>query len=352
MTPKTLGIKMIRNLSVCALSLAFIAPSMALAKGKEKDTIILLGGKSLTDTEVSAETFAEVKYRQKKTNKTMDGKKILEIVHGQAPRSYKAGDGQRKGSQYAKAIGYYKKALASPKGKPWVKVYANFYLGECYRLSGQGEAALPFYKKASTDKAHLLYPRALIGLAQAQAAARAWDESTKNLKAISDGRYGIWRTRADYALGKVLIIQKKYSDARRAFARVQSNRDDASMRVAGTVGEGETYMAEKNFKKAIGFFQKILRRSGVPREVMAGAWAGIGDCELALSAEGDKEADRRALLAYLTVIVQFAGAPEAYPKALHNGAKLYDKFKLPDQAKSLRRELKSRCPTSKYAKES
>ena len=140
------------------------------------------------------------------------------------------------------------------------------------------------------------------------------------------------------------------SEARRAFARVQSNRDDKSMKVAGVVGEGETYVAEKKYKKAIDFFRKILRRTGVPREVMAGAWAGIGDCEMARSAKGDKGADHRALLAYLTVIVQFAGAPEAYPKALFNGAKLYDKFGKKDQAQSLRRELKSRCPTSEYAK--
>jgi tetratricopeptide (TPR) repeat protein len=339
-----------KTAALSALCLVFAAPSVALAKDQSKDTIILVGGKSIKDVTVNGEAFAEVKYRAKSSSKTIEGKKILEIVHGKAPRAYKAGEGQRKGGQYEKAIAYYKRALKASGAKPWVKIYANFYLGECYRLGGKSEGAVSFYKKACADKAHLLYPRALIGLAQAQAATRSWSDAIKNLTKISEGRYGLWRVRADYALGKVYISQNKMSEARRAFARVQSNRDDKSMKVAGVVGEGETYVAEKKYKKAIDFFRKILRRTGVPREVMAGAWAGIGDCEMARSAKGDKEADRRALLAYLTVIVQFAGAPEAYPKALFNGAKLYDKFGKKAQAQSLRRELKSRCPTSEYAK--
>lgn len=348
--PMSAGLK--RTLTVSALCFSLFLPGMAEAKTKKvKDTIILVGGKSIKDVTVGSETFAEVKYRQGSSNKTMDGKKILEIIHGNAPRAYKAGDGQRKGGQYAKAINYYKKALSTPKIKPWVKVYANFYIGECYRLSDKGSEGVPFYKKAAAEKDHLLYPRALIGLAQALAAKRSWSEASSQLKKVTGGSYGIWRPRADYALGQILLAQGKMSDARRAFAAVKNNTDDRNMAVAGMVGEGQTYVAEKNYSRAIKFFRDILSKSDVPREVMAGAWAGIGDCEMA-QASGDKKGERRALLAYLTVIVEFAGAPDAYPRALFQGAKLYEKFGLKDQAKALKRELKSRCPTSKYAKES
>lgn len=326
-----------------------LCPATASAKG---DTIIMLTGRSKRNVDVSSETFDEVAFKGERGKESVPGNKVREIIHGEQSRSYKAGEGQRKGGQYNKAIKSYTKAMEQAKGKyAWAKTYCLYNLGECHRLAGEGEKAVSFYKKAAKDAKHLLYPRVMIGLGQAQGVSEKYDDAVSTLQKVSDGNFGFWRAHADYAMGNVYLKKGDMGKARRAFARVQSSRDDPKMRVAGIVGEGESYLLEKNYGKAIDFFRRILRDKDVPGSVAAGAWAGIGDCEMAKAEKGDKKAEKRALLAYLTVVVQYSGTPGAYPKALFKASKLYAKFGRKDQAEALMRELKSRCPTSSYAKE-
>ena len=331
------------------LGAAALLGALALSGPAGADTIIRVGDRTLNDVRVTTEKFAEVTYEGKRGKETIDGKRIADIIHDDAPRSYRAGDGQRKGGQYAKAVESYQKALEEGK-KPWVKAWRRFQIAECLRLGGKPKEAIAAYKKCTSDTEHLLYPRALVGLGIAHGDAEEWADAVSTLKKVSDGRYGLWKARADYALGQVYIGKKSMTDARRAFARVQNQNDDPTMRQAGVVGEGETYLAEKNFSRAISFFERIISNRNLPPEVAAGAWAGIGDSELALSEERkDKAAEMRALLAYLQVVVQYSGTPGAYPKALYMAAKIYEKAGLKAQAATLRRELKSRAPSSSYA---
>lgn len=330
---------------------AFALGIFALQASAQDDRIILIGGRSEAGLRLEEETFAEIKYRKAGRTLSVPGAKVLKIIHGDGPAEYRAGDGQRKGAQYNKAIRSYQKALKAKGNKPWVTLYANFYIGECYRLSGQPKDALSYYKKVTADAKHFLYPQAMIGLGLAQGDAQEYGKAVATLKTIADGRYGAWLPRANYALGVVNMKKGSMNDARRFFVRVQDQRDDPSMRMAGFVGQGQTYLREKDFNRAVNFFEKILRGRNVTPQVAAVARAGIGDCEFERAKKNkDENGYKKALVQYLRVIVQYSGTPEAYPRALYQAALIYDRFKLKESAEALRRELKSRCPTSEYCK--
>ena len=95
----------------------------------------------------------------------------------------------------------YQAALEADGTKPWVKIYSNLHLGTCYLMTGKADQAVDHFKKASADKAHLIYPRAQIGLGRAYAAAKRWSDASRVLKGVSEGRFGFWRDRATLALG-------------------------------------------------------------------------------------------------------------------------------------------------------
>ena len=335
-----------RQIFSLVLALAFAA-TPAFAKN---DTIVFVGGEEKTGCDVQQELFEEVKFARKRERGSIDGKKILEILHGDGPASYRAGEGQRRGGQYDKAISSYKKAKADSSAPKWVKLYAQFRIAECQRLSGKAEAAIKSYEELKKETKHLLYPRIMIGLGQAHAGAKDWDAATAALGVVVKGSYGLWRAHADYAIGNVSLQKNDMIGARRAFQRLQNQNDDPEMRIAGVVGEGNCYLAEKNYNGATRFFKRIIERDDLPREVAAEAWAGLGDCQLAEAKDGDATAERRGLLSYLNVVVQYAGTP-AYAKALAKAATVYDKFGQKAQAEALRRELRRRCPTSSYARE-
>jgi len=334
--------------SIMSLAFAGLLAFGTSVQAKD-DKIIYLDGQQKSPCRVSQEKFSEVKFRYKRQSLAEPGDKILEVIHGDGPRPFVAGEGQRKGAQYGKAMKSYQAALETSGAKPWVKVYANLHLGTCALRLGQADKAISFFKKASADKEHLIYPRAQIGLGNGYAAAKRWADAERVLKSVAEARFGFWRDRATLALGNAYIEKGALSDARRAFAGL-SGSSDASMKVAGVVGIGESYLKEKNFNSARNEFEKILRDTGLPREVAAGAWAGIGDCEMARAKEGKKSAEKSALLAYLRVVVQFAGVPRSYPKSLYQAAAIYEKTGRKEAAAALRRELKNRCPSSEWTK--
>lgn len=290
-----------KTLTLSALALA----SLALPAAAQEDRIIMIGGRSEANVRMEDESFAEIKYRANGRTRSTQGGKVLEIIHGDGPAEYRAGDGQRKGAQYNKAIRSYQKALKAKGNKPWVKLYANFYIGECFRLSGKPQQALSYYKKVTPQTKHFLYPQAMIGLGLAQGEAGNFSQAISTLKTIADGRYGAWLPRANYALGQVNMEKGDMNAARRFFVRVQDQRDDASMRMAGYVGQGQTYLKEKDFNRAVDFFERILRGRNVTAQVAAVAWAGIGDCEFERAKKNsDQGGYKKALIAYLRVIVQ------------------------------------------------
>jgi len=145
-------------------------------------------------------------------------------------------------------------------------------------------------------------------------------------RATRDGFGPVWSARAKYELAQTLAGDAKASEARTAFQSTSSSADAAlatpsaddaelrALKVMAKVGEGETFLGEKQFAKAETFF-KTLGGSGQPELVAAGR-AGEGEA-IFLAAVESKNADglRRAQIALATASVLDALSGEASAKA-------------------------------------
>ncbi|MBL4847287.1 MAG: hypothetical protein JKY65_17345 [Planctomycetes bacterium] len=350
-----------------AISFADVTSAQGRRKGKRdkkrgskrskkapRATIILDRGRELENVEIREEKWAAIKYRAKGTRRVEEvrGEKVLEIRYVDADPVYSSGVSRVRAGLYKRAVESFDKVLgALEDDNSWTWFYSTYWRGEAKRLSGDAKGAASDLK-ALTDKdpEHFLAPRAFFALGLAHGALKSASEAEAAFTKLDQGFGQVWAAKAQLGLGDAYLMMGKLLEARRAYGLAGSrSQGDPNLRLGAQVGEAKCMVMRKEFDGALKTFASILRQKGISPAVMAAAYAGKGDC---LRAQGESTSNnetlKKALLAFQTVVVRFAGVPESYPRSLFRSAELYAKLGLEKLAELQRKELRSRCPSSPW----
>ncbi|HEB53673.1 MAG TPA: hypothetical protein ENI87_10515 [bacterium] len=176
---------------------------------------------------------------------------------------------------------------------------------------------------------HWRTPEMLLLAGRAERLAGDFGTATTTLKelddrAVRDGFGAVWSARAKYELALTLLADGKAGEARSQFKSASSTADAASsstgadkallarLKTQARVGEGETYLIGKDFRRAESFFRTLT--SEKDPALRAAGYAGQGEA-IFLSADGKADALRRAQLALAKASVFDADGGEASAKA-------------------------------------
>lgn len=226
---------------------------------------------------------------------------------------------------------------AVTSNRPLVKTDAEFFKIKAAVASigkdkaAASTAATHMSEWLSSNNNHWRTPEALLLQGRAQRLAGTAGTAATTLKslderAITDGFGTVWSARAKYELALTLIADGKASEARTQFKSAGTVAGDAlksakgdkaeleSIQTQSRVGEGETYLLDKDYKKAESFFRSL---AGSPEAALkAAGHAGEGEA-IFLSAVDKKSANdlRRAQMALAKASVLDASGGEASAKA-------------------------------------
>ncbi|MBL8733294.1 MAG: hypothetical protein JNN13_13065 [Planctomycetes bacterium] len=178
---------------------------------------------------------------------------------------------------------------------------------------------------------HWRTPEALLLCGRAQRLAGTGGEAATTLRELDDraGREGlgaVWSARAKSELALTLMADGKAADARISFQTAGSAIDNAlkspsgdeaellALKTMARVGEGETFLAEKDYARAETYFKGLT--SDKQPAIAAAGHAGQGEAIFLVAvAKNDSDAIRRAQLELARASVLDASSGEASAKA-------------------------------------
>ncbi|RMG19020.1 MAG: hypothetical protein D6731_00705 [Planctomycetota bacterium] len=364
----------LRVLSVSALLLCLVLPGPAQAQGRrrrgrgksgqrQKDkgprvsslaTIYLRQGRPLRKVSVREAGHDVVKYKERgRSTQEIKAERVREIRFLRAPGHYSSGLSKYRAGQFEKAAEAFALARSTAPEKSWVWPFSTYWLGQSKLMAGDAAgAAKEFQALLSKHAEHFLAPAALYGLGQAQSAQGKASQAEATFAKLDEGYGDYWRARAALGAGDAALAAKNATKARGHYQKAEGRASRyPEIRQAAQVGIGKSYVLSKAYDRAIEYFEGIINSSGSDPEVAAHAWVGKGDCLYAKAEakRGDPALLKQALIAYQTCSVRYAGVPEAYPKALYQAGRIYERLGLAKLAEAQRRELKTRCPSTSWA---
>jgi outer membrane protein assembly factor BamD (BamD/ComL family) len=218
-----------------------------------------------------------------------------------------------------------------------VKVDAEFFKIKA-AIAGIGNdkaaaatAAAHAKKWLADNQNHWRTPEAMLLAGRAERLAGTGGAATASLRELDERAtreaFGaIWNARAKSELALTLVADGKAGEARTAFQSAAAaadsalqtpSADDAELRALKTmarVGEGETFLADKDFAKAESFFRSLI--SSNQAELVAAGHAGVGEAVFLAAAGANNPEDlRRAQIAFATAAVLDVQSGEASAKA-------------------------------------
>jgi len=317
-------------------------------------TIITDNGSEIRDALIKKETFAEIVYAtdsRGRNDKKLRGEEVKEIRFDDAPPEFMSGLSQLRAGRYDRAAKSFAEARKAKLA--WTSAHCTLYMGEALRMAEDYSAAIGEYEKLlKNDADHFLAPAAIYGLGMAQAGDKKLSAALDNFKKLDRGFGDYWRVKGKIGEGNAYLAQDKFTDSLRAFGIATDQAGRGPLRSEAIVGQGRAYVLSKQYDKANQLFDDLLRGSTLDPEVAGAAWAGRGDIRYAEAEQEnmDKDALKKALIAYQTCATQFAGVPNSYAKSLYMSAQIYRKLKMPKLAEYMEKELLDSRPGSPWAK--
>ncbi|MCA8966678.1 MAG: hypothetical protein KDC48_17490 [Planctomycetes bacterium] len=360
---------------VAALSIATLC-SFAAAQ-KATDVVLKKDGARLRGLQITEFSLSGIKATRGDTPVEVPAHQILDVAWGDLPDAFVAARAALERGDALNAVQLFGEAANAAK-RDLVKHDAEFFQlkAAVASIGTDQNAARNAADRAkswvSSNSTHWRIPEALLLAGRAQRLAGATDEAATTLKDLDDrasreGFGAVWSARAKFELAQALLDGGKSSDARSAFqaaslaadtALGQPSGDDAELRtikLLAKVGEGETYIGDKDYSKAESFFGSLKRSDS--HELAAAGHAGEGEAIL-LNAMANGRADelRRAQIALATAAVLDAGTGQVAAKAnYYLGLCLLalgqeregDTFK--DRAKAYFQLVTNNYPTTRWA---
>lgn len=282
--------------------IVFIAVA-ALCGTSLADTIILRGKDAIRGVKVVEENCKEVGYLQgtAKRKRTVSSAEVLAVVYDNQPRDYRLGVEAFNLGDYVNTISRLKEVASAGGAIPWLKEYANTYLGRAYLASGDFAEAVKAFDvvlSAKPDTRWLLHVTA--GLARAhvaQGSVSAAERTIENLKSKVNAAAGkiepTWEQEADLILAEVYITAGKHDKASDACKRVASaamlSKDEdvkKLMVVRAKRLEADAWLEARNTVRVKGV-EKELRSLASGNPAALAAVRTTGAALALLGAEGD-----------------------------------------------------------------
>ncbi len=261
------------------------------------DTVIFRGGqKPRSKVTVTKETCQTVVFRSGGPNDPeappVKAEEVLNVVYGDAPDEFKVGETFRSGKRWAEAAAAYEKALGKKGVRDWLPVYGKFYLGECYRMLGEGDPAsldkaIGSYRELLTAKPDSRFlPEARYHLATCLRAKRDFAGAEAELRAL-DGevsKFGlpkVWGVKTQMAFAGILESQGKWNEAEAKWAALarSAGADFPAEANMAQMRQGLCMVEQQKFDAARSHFEGLVRQSKETEwDVRAGAHLGLGKC--------------------------------------------------------------------------
>lgn len=244
---------------------------------------------------------------------------VLDVEWGDLPPAYLSARAAMKKGDFRTAAQMFGEAI-NQAARQLVKADAEFFLIKCATAAigtDKGAAATAAGRAKSwltANPNHWRTPEALLLAGRAERLAGTGGAAATTLRELDDratreGFGAVWSARAKSELALTLLADGKASEARTTFQAASSaadsalatpSPDDAELRMLKTqarVGEGETFLGEKDFARAESFFHGLT--TGQVPDLVAAGYAGEGEA-IFLAAIANNRLDdvRRAQLAF------------------------------------------------------
>lgn len=319
-------------LSPLYLGLLFAAPLAAQAS----DTILRKDGARLRGLEITEFGFATVKTKKGETASEIPGHMVVGVQWGGMPDAFGAAKAALEHGDFNGAVQLFGEA-ANQATRPLVKTDCEFFqIKAAVAAIGtdKGAAATAASRAAAwvaSNGSHWRVPEALLLAGRAQRLAGNGAEAATTLRTLderstTDGFGAVWGARAKYELALALLADNKGGDARAAFQATGSAVDNAlatasadaaelrNLKVLAKIGEGETFLVEKQYARAESFFHEL--EANKEPGIAGAAYAGEGEAIFLPAVESKNAAGlRRAQLAFAAASVHDALSSEASAKA-------------------------------------
>jgi len=259
------------------------------------DTIVWIGNKKPRPAvKVLRENTKEVVFLPNSPGakeQTVKAAEVRTVLYEDAPEAFRVADQERGQKRWAAAAKGYEKALRAAGVRDWIKVYANFYLGESYRRLGTVAAAnydtaIQHYGAAlSAQRDCRMLAEVVYGLAQALRGKKDYAAAGAKLgelsKAVSDhGLDPSWDFLAQLEAARLLEAQEQFGEAGAKY-RALKGRAGAPPAMANLAAmrEGLCLVYGNKFDEARRHFQGLIKSAGKDEwDVRAGAHLGLGRC--------------------------------------------------------------------------
>lgn len=355
------------------LSLAGTALALLFsATAADADTIYLVDGSSITDAEVSEETYETIEYRVDGKRDDVAASKVLRIEYEEKPPLVDRGDDSASSGDVEVAIGDIQTyvdghfAKGGPDRRfPWAPAYALSRLIELNNSVGNMAGVI-----AAADRMIANVPDARqvpdAYLAKAEAQFRSGDgagatATLGELEALAQ-RVGLPRSwQLEVQLGRVVYDTSKQGKARRDALKTVTVAAGSEFPVVANRSKtfsAESLVDEEKYGEAESVFREVVDSGKADRKTLAAAYTGLGDClmQRGQKADGDEQAEllKSALLAYMRVVVVYEDQVQYVPKAMFYAARIFDQGteeQSKDRAQRLYRTIMFRYEGSRWARE-
>ena len=323
---------MMRSLSLL-VPVAMLLPLSVTAQSIN-DVVLKKDGSRVRGVEITEFLITGIKGKRGSDDFELPAHLVKGVEWSELPEEFLAGQGAMNRGDFETAAQFFG---AVQSDRALLKADAEFFkikaaiAGVGADEASAGTAASHMQDWIGGNVNHWRTPEALLLQGRAQRLSGAGAAATTTLKdlderAIRDGFGPVWSARAKYELALTLVSDGKMGEARTAFKSASSaannalstSKDDASelqnLKILARVGEGETYVKDKDYKKAASFFRSLAND---PSPVLkAVAAAGEGEA-LFRSAEASKNVNdlRKAQMILARASVLDSASGEASAKA-------------------------------------
>lgn len=316
-------------LLLAATALACLAPAQ-----KINDVILKKDGSRVRGVEITEFLLTGVRGKRGADPFEIPAHQIVAVEWSGAPDSFLTGRSAMDRGDFRTAAQMFGDVTSD---RPLIKVDAEFFkvkaaVGAIGNDKAAAATAAGHAKKWLADNAnHWRTPEAMLLAGRAERLAGTGGVAATTLRELDDRAtreaFGaIWSARAKSELALTLLGDGKASEARTTFqsasaaadsALTTPSPDDAELKALKTmarVGEGETYLADKDFAKAESFFRSLI--SSNQPELVAAGHAGEGEAVFLAAAAANKPDDiRRAQMSFAQASVKDVQSGEASAKA-------------------------------------
>jgi len=325
------------SLALATLFASLCSPAIAQkATAKGADAVVKRDGSRVRGIEITEFAVTGIKAAKGKDAVEIPSHQIVAVEWGELPDSFISARAAMERGDFANAAQLFGEAERQTE-RALVKADALFFqVKAAVAAAGTDKTAAA----TAADRAkgwlqananHWRLPEALLLAGRAQRLAGAYADAATTLRdlddrATRDGFGPVWGARAKFELAMSLFDANKATEARTAFQSASSaaegamgspNADVAELRLLKTlakVGEGETYIGEKQWSKAESFFNGLTRSDQA--ELAAAGRAGEGEAIYHAAVERKSMEDlRRAQVALATAAVLDSLSSEASAKA-------------------------------------